>query len=123
MEPLSETSLVTDGVVQGSYVNTEFDEEGNPITGKKVTFTRESVPTDFMNIKVNIASSENANNAQLARRFNEYQPFLRYARKKDDKVKDTMEFYNCVVFIRETSTDLSNTPHREFNDTDWHKIA
>ena len=101
------------------------DEDGNPITveSSTITLTDTSFPTDYLNIKVNIASSENANNAQLARRFNEYQPFLRYARKKDSRVKDTMEFYNCVVFIRETSTDLSNTPHREFNDTNWHFYA
>ena len=102
---------------------TWVDEEGNTVESSTITLTDTSVPTDYLNIKVNIASSENANNAQLARRFNEYQPFLRYARKKNSRVKDTMEFYNCVVFIRETSTDLSNTPHREFNDTDWHKIA
>ena len=104
---------------------TDVDEDGKPITveSSTITLTDTSVPTDYLNIKVNIASSENANNAQLARRFNEYQPFLRYARKKDSRVKDTMEFYNCVVFIRETSTDLSNTPHREFNDTDWHFYA
>ena len=102
---------------------TWVDEEGNTVESSTITLTDTSVPTDYLNIKVNIASSENANNAQMARRFNEYQPFLRYARKKDSRVKDTMEFYNCVVFIRETSTDLSNTPHREFNDTDWHKIA
>jgi hypothetical protein len=103
----------------------DVDEDGKPITveSSTITLTDTSVPTDYLNIKVNIASSENANNAQLARRFNEYQPFLRYARKKDSRVKDTMEFYNCVVFIRETSTDLSNTPHREFNDTDWHFYA
>jgi hypothetical protein len=102
---------------------TWVDEEGNTVESSTITLTDTSVPTDYLNIKVNIASSENANNAQLARRFNEYQPFLRYARKKDSRVKDTMEFYNCVVFIRETSTDLSNTPHREFNDTDWHFYA
>ena len=102
---------------------TWVDEEGKTVESSTITLTDTSVPTDYLNVKVNIASSENANNAEMARRFNEYQPFLRYARKKDGKVKDTMEFYNCVVFIRETSTDLSNTPHREFNDTDWHKIA
>ena len=102
---------------------TYTDEEGNTVESSTITLTDTSVPTDYLNIKVNIASSENANNAQMARRFNEYQPFLRYARKKDSRVKDTMEFYNCVVFIRETSTDLSNTPHREFNDTNWHFYA
>lgn len=102
---------------------TWIDEEGNTVESSTITLTDTSVPTDYLNIKVNIASSENANNAEMARRFNEYQPFLRYARKKDSRVKDTMEFYNCVVFIRETSTDLANTPHREFKDNDWHKIA
>ena len=97
------------------------NEDGSPITGKKVTLTRGSVPTDFMNIKVNIASSENQNNAQFARRYNEFNPVVRPAKVNDPKVKDTMEFYNCVVFIRENEEDL--TKHREFNDTLWHFYA
>ena len=99
-----------------TYVN----EEGKTVESSTITLTDTSVPTDYLNIKVNIASSENANNAGMAQRFNEYQPFLRYARKKDSKVKDTMEFYNCVVFIRETSTDVK---HTEFNDSNWHFYA
>lgn len=101
---------------------TYTDEEGNTVESSTITLSDTSYPTDYLNIKVNIASSENANNAEMARRFNEYQPFLRYARKKDSRIKDTMEFYNCVVFIRETSTDDS-TPHREFSDTNWHFYA
>lgn len=101
---------------------TYTDEEGNTVESSTITLTDTSYPTDYLNIKVNIASSENENNARLARRFNEYQPFLRYARKKDSRIKDTMEFHNCVVFIRETSTDPS-VPHREFNDTNWHFYA
>jgi len=98
------------------------DQEGNIVESSTITLSDTSVPTDYLNIKVNIASSENTNNAEIARRFNEYQPFLRYARKKDSRVKDTMEFYNCVVFIRETSEDAS-VPHREFSDTNWHFYA
>ncbi len=97
------------------------DEEGNPITGKTVTFTRDSVPTNYMNIKVNIASSENQNNAQFARRYNEFNPVVRPAKVNDPRVRDTMEFHNCVVFIRENEEDL--TKHREFNDTSWHYYA
>lgn len=97
------------------------NEDGTPITSKKVTFTRDSVPTDFMNIKVNIASSENQNNAQFAKRYNEFNPVVRLAKVNDPKVKDTMEFHNCVVFIRENDEDL--TKHREFNDTSWHFYA
>lgn len=97
------------------------DESGNPLTGKTVTLGKDSVPNAFWNIKVNIASSENQNNALFARRYNEFNPFIRAAKVKDPRVKDTMEFYNCVVFIRENESDL--TKHREFNDTSWHKIA
>lgn len=90
-------------------------------TSKTITLTRDSVPTNYLNCKVNIASSENENNAQLARRYNEYNPFVRTAKLKDSKVKDTMEFYNCVIFIRENNEDIAT--HREFQDCEYHKIA
>ena len=90
-------------------------------TSKTITLTRDSVPTNYLNCKVNIASSENENNAQLARRYNEYNPFVRTAKLKDSKVKDTMEFYNCVIFIRENNEDIAT--HREFQDCEWHYYA
>lgn len=90
-------------------------------TSKTITLTRDSVPTAYLNVKVNIASSENQNNAQLAKRYNEYNPFIRTAKLKDDKVKDTMEFFNTIVFVRERNEDIST--HREFKDTNVHYYA
>lgn len=91
----------------------------------KISLTRNSVETNYLNVKVNIASSENANNALLQKRYNEYNPynraFIRDEGYDTSIIKDTMEFYNCVVFIKESDTDLST--HREFADNDWHKIA
>lgn len=87
-------------------------------TASTITLTRDSVPTDYLNVKVNVASSENANNAQNARNYSLFNPFIRFARWKDSKVKDCMEFYNCVVFIRERDEDIST--HREFQDTNYH---
>lgn len=92
----------------------------------KVSLTDTSVPVNYFNVKVNIASSENANNALLARRYNTYnpytRPFVRDGKQVDASypydIKDTMEFYNCVIFIRETSTDQA---HTEFADDNWHK--
>lgn len=90
-------------------------------TSKTITLTRNSTPTDYLNVKVNVASSENENNAQMTMRFNEYQPYKRTARLRDSKIRDCMEFYNCVVFVRERNEDIS--AHREFMDTNYHYYA
>lgn len=91
----------------------------------KITMTRTSVPVAYLNAKVNIASSNNLTNPMLANRYNEFEPyrrpFVRGEGVDTSFIKDTMQFFNCVIFIQETNEDVST--HREFADTDWHKIA
>lgn len=128
---------------------------GDGSEADKITLTRTSVPTAYLNAKVNIASSNNMTNAMLANRYNEFnpyrRPFIRTAKLSDayseevisemtedqraaalaklqekvdseiSYIKDTMEFYNCVIFVQETNEDIST--HREFADTSWHLYA
>lgn len=92
---------------------------GDGSTGTKYAMTENSVPVNYLNIKVNVASSEGINNAILADRYNRFNPYLREARINNTKVRDTMEFHPCVVFIQETDTTNAN----EFRDGKWHFYA
>ena len=98
---------------------------GDGSRATKISMTRNSVPVAYLNAKVNIASSNNLTNAILANRYNKFNPYKRpFVRDADypiDNIKDTMEFHNCVIFIKESNADLST--HREFADTDWHFYA
>lgn len=92
----------------------------------KVSLTSTSVPNNYFNLKVNVASSENVNNALFQKRFND---FLNYvydspAHQRDSRIKNDMEFVPAILFLRETdATQDENgnyTNHLEFNDTEWH---
>lgn len=106
------------------YGNNPYIVLGDGSQTNKVSLTRDSIPVNYFNVKVNIASSENANNALMAKRYNEFNPYKRpFVREDADeiaKIKDTMEFVNCVVFIKETSTTVA---HTEFADSNWHFYA
>lgn len=92
---------------------------GDESTGSVYALTENSVAENYFNIKVNVASSENANNALLADDFNEFNPYIRQARKDNPKVRDTMAFYPCVVFVQETDIENSTV----FHDGKWHFYA
>ena len=85
---------------------------------KEIQLSPTSYPTNYLNFKINIASSENANNALLQKRYDRYLPYTSVASLIDDRKKNSMEFFNCVVFIQETDENIDS--HREFSDTNIH---
>ena len=98
---------------------------GDGSEASKITMTRTSVPVAYLNAKVNIASSNNMTNAMLANRYNQFnpykRPFVRDEGVDTSFIKNTMEFANCVIFVRETNEDIST--HREFADCQYHLYA
>lgn len=82
--------------------------------------TDDSIPVNYINVKVNVASSENANNACLAQWYHLRNGYKRRARLFNEKIRDTMEFHPCVIFLKENA-GLDN---REFdNDGNYHFYA
>ena len=88
----------------------------------EVSLSRTSIPNAYYNFKANVASSNHFTNALLAMKYNKFNPYKRPFVREDASIipyiRDTMEFYNAVVFIQETNEDLST--HREFADCDIH---
>ena len=77
---------------------------GSGETVAKYAMDENAIPESYFNIKLNVASSENANNVILADEYNTYQPWLSAARREDSRVRDTVQGKSCVVFFTNTST-------------------
>ena len=68
-------------------------------TGKKYQISSSSIPVNYLNIKVNVASSENANNVCAVDWYNTFQPFLIEARQQSSSVRDSIEGKPCAIFF------------------------
>lgn len=89
-----------------SYTTGSIAFDDGTTSTKGYAMSENSIPVDYMNVKVNVASSENANNACNVDWYNTYQPWRSPARAKNPKARDTMEFVPGVIFIRDRSGGL-----------------
>ena len=104
----------------------------------KVSLTSTSVPNNYFNLKVNVASSENVNNALFQKRYDDFLVYTAPSQTRqiakhraaysalgvnpnEITIKNSMEFVPAVLFVRENDPTL--TKHVEFNDTNWHFYA
>lgn len=78
------------------------DQNNNSITYK---ISENSIPVNYLNIKVNVASSEHANNVCAVDWYNTYQPFHTDAKDTIQGVRDSVEAKPCVVFIRNKNSN------------------
>lgn len=86
--------------------NTKFYDPQNNNTPLKEGWrmTPESIPINFTCTKVNVASCENANNALNQEWYNLFQPYQSVLRCKNQSARDTMQFTNGVIFIKDRNT-------------------
>ncbi len=84
------------------------NDKAEAITG--FSMEEKSVPVNYFNIKLNVASSENANNVCLAEEYNQFNPFRSEPRASNNAdpeaaytLRDTVEGHPCAVFLTNTS--------------------
>lgn len=64
-----------------------------------------AIPTDTFCFKADVASSEGANNVELARLYNEICPYRTPAQQTDPRVRQGIDGFPIVVFWHNTGTD------------------
>ncbi len=78
------------------------DDKGETITA--FSMAEAAVPVNYFNIKLNVASSENANNVCLAEEYNRHNPYRSMPREDHPAIRDTVEGHPCAVFLTNTGS-------------------
>lgn len=86
-----------------------FEDLENGTHIDKWAMTENSIPVDYFCTKVNVASSEGANNALNQEWYNRYQPYKTVVRGRNPKARDTMEFTPGVLFIWDRNPQVNDT--------------
>ena len=74
-------------------------------TEKKYAMNANAVPTSTFTFKKDFASSEGANNVELARAYNDICPYKTPGQVADSKVRQGIDGFPIVVFWHDTATD------------------
>ena len=77
--------------------------DGNGAAKTGYAMTAGAIPVNYLNVKLNIASSENANNVILADDYNTYQPNITKMRSDNAAIRDTVQGVPCAVFFTNTA--------------------
>ena len=88
-------------------IDSEFTDGFTTAAGEHIdgySLSNNSIPINYFCTKVNVASSEGANNALNQEWYNNYQPWKNRLRRKNSKARDCMEFKPGIVFLRDRNT-------------------
>lgn len=101
------TSSVEHAPTAGPNINFTFKEgitldDGTVKDGYAMNGEANSIPTNLITFKKNIASQDHIINRACAYWYNKFQPSVREARKKDPRVRDCLESTMCAVFFHNT---------------------
>ena len=92
--------------------------DGNGTHTAGYSLSENSIPINYLNCKVNVASCENINNMGLAEWYNRFQPYRSGARANVQNARDCMEHHIGVLFIRDRHEDNENAQYALFTDVD-----
>ena len=100
------TSSARYGVAAFNF-DSDFTDGFTTSAGKHIdgySMNENSIPIDYFCTKVNVASSEGANNALNQEWYNNFQPWKNRLRRRNSKARDCMEFKPGIVFLRDRNT-------------------
>lgn len=117
MEPARSFTATADIAVQGTssagYKKKNFKIKlkngitytANKTTAEKYMLREDSIPATVFCMKADVASSEGANNVELARLYNDTVPHKTPAQEADPKVRVGIDGLPCVIFWMNTDTN------------------